>query len=181
MKNLQHIIVSLYACRYLCRMKILMVCLGNICRSPLAEGILRRKCENAALPWKTDSAGTGATYHLGEPPHKHSQYVAGLNDIDISSHAARQFVKEDITIFDVLYVMDKDNYRDVKKICGTLWDESKVKMLMNELYPGENMEVPDPWYGELDGYFDVYEMMDAACNKIVERAIHSSKIKTVKS
>lgn len=150
-----------------------MVCLGNICRSPLAEGILRKKCEDAGLQWMLDSAGTGATYHLGEQPHRHSQHVAKANGIDISSHNARQFIKEDITAFDMLYVMDKDNYKDVKRICGALWDESKVKMLMNELYPGEDMEVPDPWYGELDGYFDVYKMMNAACDMIIEKAMQT--------
>ena len=152
-------------------MKILMVCLGNICRSPLAEGILGDKAKEAGLNWTVDSAGTGAAYHLGEPPHKLSQEVAEINNIDISNHKARQFVKEDLENYDFIYVMDDDNYNEVKRISKNLWDESKVDFLMNEIYPGKNMEIPDPWFGEIDGYFEVFDMMNEACEKIIEKAL----------
>lgn len=149
-------------------MKILMVCLGNICRSPLAHGILEHKAKQAGLDWTVDSAGTG-NWHCGEPPHRLSQKVAKLNGIDISGQCCRQFKKEDMLEFDKIYVMDKSNYADVKQMSGKYFDESKVDFLLNELYPGSNMEVPDPWYGEEDGYHAVYRMIDEACEKIVRR------------
>lgn len=149
-------------------MKILMVCLGNICRSPLAEGILQHKANAAGLNWQVDSAGT-AGYHVGNPPHHLSQKVAKHNGIDISHQQCKQFVQEDMLNYDRIYVMDSSNYNDVKKISGHLWNEQKVGLLLNELYKGENRNVPDPWYGEEDGYHKVFDMIDRACEKIVNR------------
>jgi protein-tyrosine phosphatase len=149
-------------------MKILMVCLGNICRSPLAEGILQHKANAAALNWQVDSAGT-AGYHVGNPPHHLSQKVAKHNGIDISHQQCKQFVQEDMLNYDRIYVMDSSNYNDVKKISGHLWNEQKVGLLLNELFKGENRNVPDPWYGEEDGYHKVFDMIDRACEKIVNR------------
>jgi protein-tyrosine phosphatase len=126
-------------------MKILMVCLGNICRSPLAEGILRQKAKKANLQWLIDSAGT-AGYHIGEQPHTLSQKVSLLNGID----------------------RDTSNYDDVKKISGENWNPNKTKLLLNELYPGENKKVPDPWYGIEDDYHTVYHLIEKACEKIIE-------------
>lgn len=145
-----------------------MVCLGNICRSPLAEGILQHKANAAALNWQVDSAGT-AGYHVGNPPHHLSQKVAKHNGIDISHQQCKQFVQEDMLNYDRIYVMDSSNYNDVKKISGHLWNEQKVGLLLNELYKGENRNVPDPWYGEEDGYHKVFDMIDRACEKIVNR------------
>jgi protein-tyrosine phosphatase len=153
---------------YICRMKILMVCLGNICRSPLAQGILEHKVKQAGLDWTVDSAGTG-DWHVGETPHKLSQKVAKLNGVDICEQSARQFNKTDMLEFDKIYVMDNSNYKDVKQMSGELWDESKVGLFLNELYPGRNMDVPDPWYGEEDGYHKVYELIEATCDKIIEK------------
>lgn len=147
-------------------MKILMVCLGNICRSPLAEGILQHKAQQHGLNWTIDSAGTGG-YHNGEPPHKLSQKVAKLNGIDISTQCARQFVKEDMELFDRIYVMDASNYNDVKRISRDLWNEAKTDLLLNALYPGENRGVPDPWYGTEQGYHEVFEMVSKACDNII--------------
>ena len=149
-------------------MKILMVCLGNICRSPLAEGILQHKVNAAGLSWKVDSAGT-ANYHVGEPPHKLSQKVAKINGIDISGQQCRQFKKEDMLAFHKIYVMDSENYMNVKQISGELWDESKVDLLLNELHPGKNMDVPDPWYGTEEGYHKVFKMISDACDAIIEK------------
>jgi len=149
-------------------MKILMVCLGNICRSPLAEGILQHKANAAALNWQVDSAGT-AGYHVGNPPHHLSQKVAKQNGIDISLQQCKQFVQVDMLNYDRIYVMDSSNYNDVKKISGHLWNEQKVGLLLNELFKGENRNVPDPWYGEEDGYHKVFDMIDRACEKIVNR------------
>ncbi len=149
-------------------MKILMVCLGNICRSPLAEGILQHKAQQHGLDWIVDSAGTGG-YHNGEPPHRLSQKVARLNGIDISEQCARQFVKEDMELFDRIYVMDSNNYNEVKRISSHLWNEEKTDLLLNALYPGQNRGVPDPWYGTEQGYHEVFEMVSKACDNIIEQ------------
>ncbi len=145
-----------------------MVCLGNICRSPLAEGILQNKADKAGLHWIVDSAGTGG-YHIGEPPHTLSQKVALLNGISISTQQCRQFRKADMTDFDQIFVMDRDNYDEIKRISGECWDEKKVGFLLDELYPGERRNVPDPWYGTEKDYHIVYEMLDKACTKIIDR------------
>jgi len=149
-------------------MKILMVCLGNICRSPLAEGILQHKANKAGLNWKVDSAGT-AHYHIGEPPHNLSQKVAKMNGIDISCQQCRQFKKEDMLAFDKIYVMDSENYINVKHISRELWNEEKVDLLLNELHPGRNMGVPDPWYGTEEGYHKVFKLISDACDRIIEK------------
>ncbi|TDW99302.1 low molecular weight protein-tyrosine-phosphatase [Dinghuibacter silviterrae] len=149
-------------------MRVLMVCLGNICRSPLAEGILQHQAGEAGLSMQVDSAGT-AGYHIGEAPHRLSQKVARMNGIDIGRHKGRQFHKEDMDRFDRIYVMDSENYNDVRRAAGDKWDPSKVDLLLNELYPGENRAVPDPWYGEEDGYHAVYSMVDKACQNIIKK------------
>jgi protein-tyrosine phosphatase len=149
-------------------MKILMVCLGNICRSPLAEGIMQDKIKKAGLDWVVDSAGTG-NYHVGSPPHHLSQKVAKDNGIDICEQCCRQFVKQDMLNFDKIYVMDHDNYKDVRRISKELWNADKVDFLLNELYPGENRDVPDPWYGDEEDFYTVFELLDKAC----ERALNN--------
>ncbi len=159
-------------------MKILMVCLGNICRSPLAEGIMQHKADKAGLNWQVDSAGT-ANYHVGEPPHRLSQKVAKLNGVDISSQCCRQFIKEDMLRFDKIYAMDKDIYNDIKRISGGLWNPSKTALLMNEVYSGKNMDVPDPWYGTEQGYHEVYAMLEKACDAVIQNFKNqSTKTKT---
>lgn len=148
-------------------MKILMVCLGNICRSPLAEGILRQKVKKTTLQWQIESAGT-AGYHIGEQPHVLSQKVSLLNGIDISDQRCRQFTKKDMIDFDLIFVMDTSNYADVKKISGENWNSNKTKLLLNELYAGEDKNVPDPWYGTEENYHTVYQLIEKACEKIIE-------------
>ena len=149
-------------------MKILMVCLGNICRSPLAEGILQHKVKSAGLSWEVDSAGT-ANYHVGEPPHKLSQKVAKHNGIDIGCQQCRQFKKEDMLAFDKIYVMDAGNYNDVKRMSRELWNADKTDLLLNELYPGENRGVPDPWSENEEAYHIVFAMIDKACDAIIKK------------
>ncbi|HEU4470448.1 MAG TPA: low molecular weight protein-tyrosine-phosphatase [Flavisolibacter sp.] len=149
-------------------MKILMVCLGNICRSPLAEGILAHKAKNMGLRWTVDSAGTNG-YHIGEAPHRLSQKVALLNGIDICEQRARQFVKEDIDRYDKIYAMADDVLDDIKRICGSRFDASKVELFLNELYPGEHRSVPDPWYGTEPGYHEVYKLIDETSEAIVRK------------
>ncbi|MES1220435.1 MAG: low molecular weight protein-tyrosine-phosphatase [Bacteroidota bacterium] len=150
-------------------MKILMVCLGNICRSPMAEGILQDKAFKAGLKWSVKSAGTNG-YHIGEAPHRLSQKVALQHGIDISQQRARKFVPADFDHFDKIYAMAGDVLDEMKYIAKNKYNESKVDLLMNELYPGKNRDVPDPWYGPEPGYHEVFDMMNAACDKIIEKA-----------
>ena len=149
-------------------MKLLMVCLGNICRSPLAEGILQNKANKLGLNWEVDSAGTG-NYHIGEPPHILSQKVAAINGIDISRQQARQFSPKDFEKFDRVYVMDADNYNDVRRMSGVYWNENKVDLLLNEVYPGQNRPVPDPWSYPEKAYHEVFELVDKACDEIIHK------------
>ena len=145
-----------------------MVCLGNICRSPLAEGILQEKAFKAGLTWSIESAGTNS-YCKGDAPHPLSQKVARQNGIDISNQRARRFRAEDIDGYDKIYALAEDVLADIKRIAGNKFNSNKVDLLMNELYPGKNMEVPDPWYGPEPGYHEVYNLIDKVCNAIIEK------------
>ena len=149
-------------------MKILMVCLGNICRSPMAEGILQKKIEQAGLSWQVDSAGTNG-YHIGEAPHRLSQKVALQNGIDISRQLSRKFVKEDIDRFDKIYAMADDVVDEMKMIARNKFDAAKVDLLLNENYPGQNRDVPDPWSGPEADYHEVYELIEKACDALIKK------------
>lgn len=146
--------------------KILMVCLGNICRSPLAEGILQAK-----LPvdkFKVDSAGTG-NWHSGEKPDKRSIETAKNHGIDISKQRARQFKVSDFENFDYIYAMDMSNYKNILALAPNEQAKEKVNLILNELFSNENVEVPDPYYGGLNGFEQVYQMLDDACTKIASK------------
>jgi protein-tyrosine phosphatase len=147
-------------------MKILMVCLGNICRSPLAEGILKHKALKAGLNWVVESVGTNG-YHNGEPPHQMSIKVALQNGIDISGQRSRQFVAADFEKYDILYAMANDVVDDMRWIAKDKFDHKKVELILNELYPGKNKDVPDPWSGPEKGYHETYKLIEQACEKIV--------------
>ena len=155
-------------------MKILMVCLGNICRSPLAEGILKQKVFNAGIDWAIESAGTNS-FHIGEPPHVLSQKVARLQGIDISKQRARKFVKNDLLEFDKIYAMAEDVMYDIKKISGENYNSKKVALFLNELYPGQDMNVPDPWYGPEAGYHEVYKLIEQACDALIDNYMITTK------
>jgi protein-tyrosine phosphatase len=150
-------------------MKILMVCLGNICRSPLAEGILKDKVQKAGLNWTIESAGTN-NYHMNEAPHPLSQKIARLNGIDISCQRKRRFVAADFDNYDKIYALAEDVMDEMKWIGGKKFNANKADLLMNELFPGENIEVPDPYYGGEDGYHEVYRLIDDACDAIINKA-----------
>jgi protein-tyrosine phosphatase len=150
-----------------------MVCLGNICRSPLAEGILQEKARIAGLSWEIDSAGTNG-YHVGEAPHHLSRKVARASGIDISRQRARKFNANDFQRFDKIYAMAEDVVDEMKRIAGRHYDPSKVELLMNELHPGRNEDVPDPYYGAEPGYHEVYKMIDAAADRIIEKYSRST-------
>ena len=139
-----------------------MVCLGNICRSPLAEGIMRSKISNDFI---VDSAGTGG-WHAGELPDKRSISTAKNRGLDITSQRARQFKISDFETFDYIYVMDNSNYKDVMALAPNDEAKSKVKLILNELFPNENVDVPDPYYGGQDGFENVFDMLNEACDVI---------------
>jgi len=143
-----------------------MVCLGNICRSPLAEGILKSK----VYLHKTfiDSAGTGA-YHVGEKPDRRSIAVANDHGIDISDQKARKFSKKDFENFDFIYVMDQSNYDNVVALASDENEKAKVKLILNEVFPGEDLDVPDPYYGGDFGFKNVYKMLNEACDLIAKK------------
>ena len=143
--------------------KVLMVCLGNICRSPLAQGILESKV-NPDLVY-VDSAGT-AGYHVGEPPDSRSIKVGLKNGVNISHQTSRKFRVDDFEAFDVIYAMDSRNYKNILKLARNSEDREKVKMILNEVNPNGNKSVPDPYYGELRGFDNVYQMLDEACEII---------------
>jgi len=143
--------------------KILMVCLGNICRSPLAEGILKSKLKSDVF--FVDSAGTGA-WHSGELPDKRSINVAKKYGIDLTNQRARLFVVDDFEKFDRIYVMDKSNYVNVCKLAPLPDYIEKVELILDESNPGKDLEVPDPYYGGDQGFENVFRMLNEACEKI---------------
>lgn len=147
-------------------MKILMVCLGNICRSPLAEGILQSKVHPDKV--QVDSAGTAA-YHIGNLPDTRSIDVARKYGIDLTYQRARQFSVDDFDAFDLIYAMDESNYQNILTLARNNDDESKVKMILNETNPNSNYSVPDPYYGGVDGFENVYSMLDEACEIIADK------------
>lgn len=157
-----------------------MVCLGNICRSPLAEGILQHKASEAGLGWRVESAGTNG-YHTGEAPHHLSQKVAKQNGIDISMQRSRKFTAADFDHYDKIYAMAADVLDDMKRIAKNKFDEQKADLLLNELYPGQNRDVPDPWYGPEPGYHEVFALIEAACDAIVIRDNERQTVKQRKS
>lgn len=145
-----------------------MVCLGNICRSPLAEGILSQKIKAAGLDWQVDSAGTNG-FHNQEAPHRLSQKVALQRGIDISHQRSRQLVPQDFDRFDLIYVMAEEVLEEMIPFAGKQFQPHKVALLMELVYPSQNIDVPDPWYGPEAGYHEVFDMIDSACERLIEK------------
>lgn len=151
---------------------VLMVCLGNICRSPLAEGILRHKLLVEGIKDITvDSAGT-SNYHVGDPPDSRTIENAKIHGIDISKLRGRQFTRTDFDRFDRIYVMDSSNYKDVITLARNNSDRQKVELLLNVKWPGKNSAVPDPYYSEGDGFENVFQLIEQACNEIVKSVVN---------
>ncbi len=154
-------------------LNILMVCLGNICRSPMAHGIFRDKIEREGLNVYVDSAGTSG-YHEGAPPDGRQQHTAKEKGIDISDLRSRKFETSDYDRFDIIYAMDESNYRDILQLSRSKEDSQKVKMILNEIHPGKHLSVPDPYYGGQSGFETVYTLLDEACEVIVEKIKNGS-------
>ncbi len=146
--------------------KILMVCLGNICRSPLAEGILQAKLSKEKFI--VDSAGT-LDFHVGEKPDIRSIAVAKKYGIEISSQKCRQIKSSDFDNFDYIYVMDKSNYKNVIALAPNQNVAKKVKLILEEINHNENLEVPDPYYGTDEDFDKVFKMLDKACTAIANK------------
>lgn len=148
-------------------MKILMVCLGNICRSPLAEGIMKSKIQKKGLDWEVDSAGTGH-WHIGQLPDKRSIAIAKKYNIDITDQRGKQLRSKDLDTFDRIFAMDTANYRDILRLATTDTQREKVDLIMNLLNTGSNQDVPDPYYDD-NGFEEVFRMLEAACDAFVEK------------
>ncbi len=148
------------------KVKILMVCLGNICRSPLAEGILKSKIDSAIV--QVDSAGTGG-WHVGDPPDPRSIAIARQHGLDISNQRGRKFSAYDFESYDHIFVMDNSNYQDVIALANSNSEIGKVRLILDEIFPNENVDVPDPYYGGDHGFEKVYQMLEEACENIVRR------------
>lgn len=142
-----------------------MVCLGNICRSPLAEGIMRQKIDKYKLTAQVDSAGTIAN-HVGHAPDKRSIANGLKHNVDISALRARLFNESDFENFDLIFVMDRSNYKNVIGMARNIDDKKKVNLILNELYPRTDLEVPDPYFGDEEGFEKVYHLLDLACENI---------------
>lgn len=145
-----------------------MVCLGNICRSPLAEGILHQMISEKELNWQVDSAGT-SSLHAGDIPDERSIRTALDHGIDIGHQRSRQLQKSDFSEFDLILAMDAQNYQNILNMKPSD-STTEVRMIMNYAFPDENRQVPDPYYN--GGFERVYSMLYAACSKLIES--HSS-------
>ena len=148
--------------------RILFVCLGNICRSPMAEGILRHKAEKQGIKLTIDSAGTGH-WHAGENPDKRATNTAKEHGIDISTLVARQIIEDDFDTFDLILVADSEVYTGVMDIVRNENDKKKIDFTMNLVHPDSNMAIPDPYLGGMDGFEKVFDMLDKACDAILKR------------
>ena len=148
--------------------KILMVCLGNICRSPLAQGILEKKSKESNLNIYVDSAGTGG-WHVGSSPDLRSINIAKKYNIDISDQKARKFSTYDFQEFDKIFVMDNNNYRDLIRLCSNKKEWNKIQLILKNIDPEKNTSVPDPYYGEEDGFEKIYRLLEKACSEIISK------------
>ena len=156
-------------------MRILMVCLGNICRSPIAEGVLQHKADLKGLGWVVESAGT-ESYHVGEPPHRLSQKICLQNGIDISHLRARKFTRADVDRYDLIYAMAGDVLHEIHRTSVSVGSRHHIGLFLEDLNPGMDQSVPDPYYGGEDGYHHVFDLVNKTCDAIIDRyAQHSSK------
>lgn len=156
-------------------MKVLMVCLGNICRSPIADGLLRKKVMEEGLDVEVDSAGT-IGMHAGSAPDSRMIATAKERGTDISFLKARQFTVTDFELFDVIFAMDINNKRDMLSLAKTAEDKQKVHLLLSEITDQEEANVPDPYYGTSKDFEHVYDLVDKATNTIIQKIKNNTLI-----
>ena len=156
-------------------MKVLMVCLGNICRSPIADGLLRQKVNEERLNVEVDSAGT-IGLHAGSAPDSRMITTAKNRGTDISFLKARQFTAADFELFDVIFAMDKNNKRDILSLAKNAEDKQKVHLLLSEISDQEEANVPDPYYGTSKDFEHVYDLVDKATNTIIQKIKNNTLI-----
>lgn len=146
---------------------VLMVCLGNICRSPVADGLLRKKVKDLDIDVEVDSCGT-AGYQIGESPDERSQANALENGLDISMLRARQLQVSDFDEYDMILCMDRSNLQNVLSISRSAVDEQKVSLILDRIHPGQENEVPDPYFGGDHGFQEVFDLLDKATDRIMD-------------
>ncbi|MGA1581817.1 MAG: low molecular weight protein-tyrosine-phosphatase [Saprospiraceae bacterium] len=155
-------------------MKILMVCLGNICRSPLAQGILESKVAHHGLDWQIDSAGTGS-WHIGQQPDPRSVAIAKQYQIDISTQRARQVKTKDFEAFDILFAMDTQNFDDLTSLAPDQKGREKVRLIMGEIPSPRTINVPDPYWDD-DAFENVFQMLDSAFDHFVSAHLKTAGV-----
>ena len=143
-----------------------MVCLGNICRSPLAQGILEEKIKKLSLPWIVDSAGTSG-WHIGEPPDARSVQKAQEYNIDITNQRSRKISLEDLDNFDLILAMDSSNFQSIYTLSDKKKHHDKIKLILNFVYPGQNLAVPDPYFD--NSFQRVYDLLESAMDHLIEK------------
>lgn len=151
-----------------------MVCLGNICRSPMADGLLRKKVAEKRLNVIVDSAGTSA-YHVGDAPDHRMIETGKQCGVPIDFLRARQFVKSDFDEFDLIYGMDNKNVRNILSLATSEKDRQKVRFILNEINPNQNDDVPDPYYGTRDDFMHVFNLLDKATDSIIQKLSSGEK------
>lgn len=149
-------------------MKVLFVCIGNICRSPIAEGVLQHMSDQRNLGWEVDSAAV-MDYHIGKPPHSSSQRVCAKHGVDITQQKAMLFKREHVQEYDKIYAMATDVMDEIKHIVGSDFDENKIHLFLDYKHPGEAQSVIDPYYGDESGYLPVYQQIHEICELIVDK------------
>jgi protein-tyrosine phosphatase len=154
-------------------MNVLFVCTGNICRSPLAEGILRNKYTKYGIKGEIDSCGF-EPFHIGDAPDHRAKKIAQQNDIDISSVRSRLFQVDDFDRFDKILVMDSGHYQLVTEMARNQNDRKKVDFIMNQVTPGRNQHVTDPYYDSYGAFEAVYEQLDKACETMAQNIVASN-------
>ncbi len=146
-------------------MKILMVCLGNICRSPLAEGVMKKLLdESNIVDWEVDSAGIG-NWHNGDVPDPRAIAIAKRHGIDITGQRARQISRADFDSFDYIFTMDLQNYKDAIALTKNEIQKSRIHLLMDYAHPDQKIEVPDPYYSNL--FEQSYQLILEGCQAIL--------------
>lgn len=148
-------------------MRILLVCLGNICRSPMAEGVLRHRASERGILLSTDSAGTG-DYHVGEPPDRRAQAAMRRHGMDIGDLRARHFTRTDFDRFDLLLAMDADNLRNIRALAPSPEHATKANLIMDHAPEHPSREVPDPYYGGDEDFDQVFSQLDEACQRLLD-------------